>query len=77
MSSPGAVSTISELLSHSTALTMASNVSFASPVANAFAQYRSVNLPPQIDYVIDKIANASLSSVLVTLLAICVVYDQC
>lgn len=56
---------------------MASNVSFASPVANAFAQYRSVNLPPQIDYVIDKIANASLSSVLVTLLAICVVYDQC
>lgn len=48
--------------------------SFTSPLANA--QYGSINVPPQIEYVVDAISKASVWTVLWTLLAIAVVYDQ-
>lgn len=47
--------------------------SFTSPLADKFA---SVSLPPQIDYVIEKVAGAGIVTWLVTLLAIAVAYDQ-
>lgn len=42
----------------------------------ATAKYASVNVPPQLDYVVETITNASIWSVLVTIFAMCVVYDQ-
>ncbi|KAK7734958.1 RNA polymerase C-22 sterol desaturase [Cytospora paraplurivora] len=52
----------------------ANATSFTSPLANA--QYGSINVPPQIEYVVDAISKASLWTVLWTLLAIAVAYDQ-
>lgn len=48
--------------------------SFTSPLANA--QYGSINVPPQVEYVVDAISHASIWTVLWTLLALAVVYDQ-
>lgn len=47
--------------------------SFTSPLADKFA---AVNLPPQLDYVVDKVANAGFWTWVFTLLAIAVAYDQ-
>lgn len=52
----------------------ANTTSFTSPLANA--QYGSINVPPQIEYVVDAVSHASLWTVFWTLLAIAVVYDQ-
>lgn len=53
---------------------MATNASsFTSPLAERFA---AVNLPPQVEYVVDIIANAGVVTWLVTLLALAVTYDQ-
>lgn len=53
----------------------ASESGFTSILAGA--KHASLNVPPQLDYVFDTIANVTLLQVLVTLLAMCVVYDQC
>ncbi|KXH62249.1 cytochrome P450 [Colletotrichum nymphaeae SA-01] len=47
---------------------------FTSVLANA--KLGSVNIPPQVDYVIEKVANASIVTILFTLLALAVAYDQ-
>jgi C-22 sterol desaturase len=53
---------------------MATNASsFTSPLAERFA---AVSLPPQIEYVVDIVANAGIVTWLVTLLALAVTYDQ-
>ncbi|ETS82527.1 Cytochrome P450 61 [Pestalotiopsis fici W106-1] len=53
---------------------MATNAtSFTSPLADKFA---AVSLPPQVDYVIEKVASAGILTWLFTLLALAVVYDQ-
>ena len=48
--------------------------SFTSPLASL--KYGPVNLPPQIEYVVDAISNASAWTIIGTLLAILVAYDQ-
>lgn len=48
---------------------------FTSIIANS--KYANVNIPPQIDYVVDTIANAGPWTLLLTLFLMCVVYDQC
>ncbi|ROW02277.1 hypothetical protein VSDG_02578 [Cytospora chrysosperma] len=52
----------------------ANATSFTSPLANA--QHGSINVPPQLEYVVDAVSHASIWTVLWTLLAIAVVYDQ-
>ncbi|KAK7423757.1 RNA polymerase C-22 sterol desaturase [Neonectria magnoliae] len=47
---------------------------FTSVLANA--KYPSVNIPPQLDYVVDAISNAGAWTITFTLIALCVVYDQ-
>ncbi|KAF7555426.1 hypothetical protein G7046_g6554 [Stylonectria norvegica] len=42
----------------------------------AGGKYASVNIPPQLDYVVDTIANAGVWTLLLTLVALCVAYDQ-
>ncbi|TQS31477.1 hypothetical protein Golomagni_08237, partial [Golovinomyces magnicellulatus] len=39
-------------------------------------KYAPAGIPPQLDYVVDTIASASVWSILLTVLAMCVVYDQ-
>ncbi|KAI4865638.1 cytochrome P450 61 [Hypoxylon rubiginosum] len=54
---------------------MAANAtSFTSPLADF--KLAAGSLPPQVDYVVDTIANASIMSWLFTLLALAVAYDQ-
>jgi len=48
--------------------------SFASPLASA--RDGNVPIPPQIEYVVDAISNASLWTVTFTILAVLVAYDQ-
>lgn len=53
---------------------MATNASsITSPLADMFP---AVNLPPQVDYVIEQVASVSWVTWLCTLLAMAVVYDQ-
>ncbi|KAH8889779.1 cytochrome P450 [Thozetella sp. PMI_491] len=47
---------------------------FTSPLASL--KYGPVSLPPQIEFVVDAIANTSIWAVLVTVLAVLVAYDQ-
>lgn len=42
----------------------------------ASTKFASAGLPPQVDYFVDKVASASIWTVLITLFAMCVVYDQ-
>lgn len=57
--------------------TMDSNTTtFTSVLANANAKLGNVNIPPQVDYVIERVTNASAWTILFTLLAIAVAYDQ-
>ncbi|KAI2624306.1 cytochrome P450 61 [Hypoxylon sp. NC1633] len=54
---------------------MAANAtSFTSPLADF--KFPAANFPPQVDYVLDTIANTSVMTWLFTLLAIAVAYDQ-
>lgn len=54
---------------------MATNAtSFTSPLATI--KYGAVPVPPQLEYVFEIVANASIWQILVTLLALAVVYDQ-
>ncbi len=46
-----------------------------SPLATL--KYGAANVAPQLELVVDYIANASTWSILATLLALAVVYDQC
>ena len=48
--------------------------SFTSPLASL--KYGPVNLPPQLEFVVDAISNASAWTIIATLLAILVAYDQ-
>ena len=48
--------------------------SFTSPLASARGSYMPTT--PQIDYVVNAIGNASLPSIIFTILAILVAYDQ-
>lgn len=50
------------------------STSFASPLANP--QNGNLNIPVQLEYVVDAISHASIWTVLWTVLAIAVVYDQ-
>lgn len=52
----------------------AANVSSTSLLVNA--KYAGVAVPPQLDHVLDAIATASPWTLLLTLLAMCIVYDQ-
>jgi sterol 22-desaturase len=47
---------------------------FTSIIANT--KYANVNIPPQIDYVVDAISNAGIWTLLLTAFLMCVVYDQ-
>ncbi|KAF6843096.1 cytochrome p450 61 [Colletotrichum musicola] len=47
---------------------------FTSVLANA--KLGNINVPPQIDYVIERVANASAWTIFFTLLAVAVAYDQ-
>lgn len=49
--------------------------SFTSMLANS-TKYAGVNFPQHVETLFDAVANASVWSVLVTILAMCVVYDQ-
>jgi hypothetical protein len=53
---------------------MASNDSFTSILANT--KYAAVNIPQQIDFVLDTVTNLSPWSILFTVLAVLVAYDQ-
>ncbi len=48
--------------------------SFTSPLASL--RYGPVNLPPQVEYVVDAISNASAWAIVATILAVLVAYDQ-
>ena len=48
--------------------------SFTSPLANA--KYGSVNVPPQIEYIVDAVSNASGWTIAFTVLAVLIAYDQ-
>lgn len=48
---------------------------FTSPLAST--KYGSVNIPPQLEYVVDAVTNASGWTIALTLLAVLVAYDQC
>jgi len=52
----------------------ASSSAFTSVLANA--KYGGVAVPPQLDYVVDAITTASPWALLLTIFAVCVVYDQ-
>lgn len=47
---------------------------FTSVMANA--KFASANIPPQLDFVVETITNAGFWTLLFTLFATCVVYDQ-
>ena len=53
---------------------MAANAT-TSPLATI--KFGAANVAPQLEYVIDYVSNASTWSILATLLALAVVYDQC
>lgn len=42
----------------------------------AGTKYANVNLPPQIDYVIEAVSNAGVWTWVITFIALCVAYDQ-
>ena len=48
---------------------------FTSPLATV--KYGAVNVPWQLDYVVDAVANAKGWQIVLTLLALLVAYDQC
>jgi C-22 sterol desaturase len=48
--------------------------SFVSPLASV--QNGNLPIPPQIEYVVDAISNASLWTIAFTILAVLVAYDQ-
>ncbi|KAJ9131583.1 Protein YIP [Pleurostoma richardsiae] len=50
------------------------STSFPSPAANA--RFGSVAVPPQLEYVVDAVAQASIWTILATILAVLVAYDQ-
>lgn len=52
----------------------ASSSAFASVIASA--KPLAVNLPPTVDYVVQAVTSASPLTVLVTIIAMCVLYDQ-
>lgn len=55
---------------------MAANAtSFTSPLATV--QYGAVNVPRQLEYVVGYVSNASTWTILATILATLVAYDQC
>jgi hypothetical protein len=65
------------LLRRRPAAAMAANASssaFASVIASA--KPLAVNLPPTVDYVVQAVTSASPLTVLVTIIAMCVLYDQ-
>lgn len=49
--------------------------SFTSPLATV--RYGAVNLPSQLDYVVDAVSKASAWQIVLTVLALLVAYDQC
>jgi C-22 sterol desaturase len=49
--------------------------SFTSPLATV--RYGAVNLPSQLDYVVDAVSNAGCWQIVLTVLALLVAYDQC
>lgn len=53
---------------------MAANAT-TSPLASI--KYGAANVAPQLEYVIDYVSNASAWTILATVLAMLVVYDQC
>lgn len=53
---------------------MAANAT-SSPLATI--KYGVANMPPQLEYVVEYVSNASAWSILAAVLAILVVYDQC
>jgi len=53
---------------------MESNSNFTSVLASA--KYGGVPVPPQVDYVVDAVVNSGPWTILFTVLAILVAYDQ-
>ena len=55
---------------------MATNATaFTSPLASL--KYGTVNVPPQVEYVVDAIAQASAWQIFFTIFGLLVAYDQC
>jgi hypothetical protein len=54
---------------------MAANVSFSSVVANA--KFPAVNIPQQVDFILDAISNVGPWTAVFTIVALLVAYDQC
>jgi hypothetical protein len=54
---------------------MENATSFASPLATV--KQGAVNVPWQLDYVVDAVSNASAWQIVLTILALLVAYDQC
>jgi C-22 sterol desaturase len=54
---------------------MENATSFTSPLATV--KYGAVNVPWQLDYVVDVVANAKGWQIVLTILALLVAYDQC
>lgn len=52
----------------------AANSTFTSVLAHA--KLGNVNIPPQVDYVIDAVSNAGIWTIVGTLFALAVLYDQ-
>lgn len=52
----------------------AANTTFTSVLAHA--KLGNVNVPPQVDYVIDAVSKAGLWTILGSLFALAVIYDQ-
>lgn len=48
--------------------------SFTSPLASV--NYGSINVPPQVEYVVDALSHVTFWTVFWTVLALAVVYDQ-
>jgi C-22 sterol desaturase len=53
---------------------MAANAT-SSPLASI--KYGAASVPPQLEYVVDYVSNASAWSIIATILAVLVMYDQC
>lgn len=53
---------------------MAANAT-TSPLATI--KYGAANMPPQLEFVVDYVSNASAWSIIATVFAMLVVYDQC
>lgn len=56
---------------------MAANASFSSPLASASFRIANVQLPPQVDTLLEAFGNTGPVGIFFAILALLVAYDQC